>query len=433
MALPTFHRTDSPSAARRTSTFLHTGNYYRAGALVCCLICMGDALAEDQNAFSWKYSGFGTLGAVYSSEREGDFSSSILRTRGAGRSGAWSPDVDSRLGAQIDVEKGNWSGVLQVVSEQGPGGSFAPRVEWANIKYQLTPEFSMRVGRIALPMFLGADSRKVGYTIPWIRTPVEVYGALPLSSSDGVDLNWRWSAGEIGHATQVFFGSSGNDLPNGLRLRAKDINGISHTIERNAVSARVSAASARLDTGIGAELFSTLRAFGTPGNLLADRYGITGKRVNMISAGLNYDPGKWFVSAEWGRTRTDSLLGNGTAAYVGAGMRIGALTPYVGYARVRADMPTTEPGLPLAGMPPQLAAIGAQLNTGINSFLAAIPVQSTCSAGLRWDATPTVALKMQIERVRPRDGSNGTLINTSPNFRSGQAFGVASVALDFVF
>ncbi|WP_313032738.1 hypothetical protein [Massilia alkalitolerans] len=60
----------------------------------------GEAAAADAAAApAWKFSGFGTLGAVYASVRNADFSSTILRANGAGRSEAWSPDVDSRLGA----------------------------------------------------------------------------------------------------------------------------------------------------------------------------------------------------------------------------------------------------------------------------------------------------------------------------------------------
>ena len=381
----------------------------------------------------WKLSGFGTLGAVYSSSRSADFTASVLRAHGAGHTRAWSPDVDSRLGAQLDLDLGDWSGVLQVVSEQRLDGSYTPQLEWANVKYQLTPDLAVRAGRIALPVFLGAESRKVGYTLPWVRTPVEVYGSLPISSSDGLDATWRWSTGPVLHATQVFGGRTNQDLHNGLRIKAEDIVGLSHSIERGAVSARLSAASGRLNTGIGKELFTILRNFGPAGDLLADRYEIRDKRVSMVSIGMSVDPGAWFVTAECGRTRTDSLLGGGTSMYAGAGLRRGALTPYAGYAQVRADVATHDAGLPLDGLPPPLAAVAGQINTGINGFLATIPVQSTWSAGLRWDAATNIALKLQLDRVRPRQGSRGTLINNQPGLRPDRAVHVGSVALDFVF
>jgi len=380
-----------------------------------------------------KLSGFGTVGAVYSSSRSADFTASVLRADGAGHTRAWSPDVDSRLGAQLDLDLGDWSGVLQVISEQRLDGSYAPQVEWANVKYQLTPDLAVRAGRIALPVFLGAESRKVGYTIPWVRTPVEVYGSLPISSSDGLDATWRWSAGSVLHATQVFAGRTDQDLRNGLRIKAGDIVGLSHSIERGAVSARVSASRGRLNTAIGDELFAVLRGFGPAGEALADRYEISDKRVSMVSAGMSYDPGAWFVTFECGRTRTNSLLGGTSSMYVGAGLRRGALTPYAGYAQVRADVPTRDPGLPLDGLPPPLAAAAGQINAALNGFLATIPVQSTWSAGLRWDAATNIALKLQLDRVRPRDGSRGTLINAQPDLRPDRAVHVGSVALDFVF
>ena len=382
---------------------------------------------------AWKLSGFGTLGAVYADTRSADFTASVLRADGAGHTRAWSPDVDSRLGAQLDVNLGAWSGVLQVISEQRLDGSYRPQLEWANVKVQLTPDLAVRAGRIALPVFLGAESRKVGYTIAWVRTPVEVYGSLPISSSDGLDATWRWTTGQALHATQVFAGRTDQDLHNGLRIKADNIIGLSHSIEQGALSVRLSAAGARLNTAIGKELFAVLPAFGPAGDALVARYAIRNKRVSMVSAGMSYDPGAWFVTAEGGRTRTDSLLGGGTSVYVGAGLRHGAFTPYLGYAQVRADVPTRDPGLALDGLPPPLAYAAAQVNAGINDILATIPAQSTWSAGLRWDAATNIALKLQLERVRPRDGTRGALINNQPDFRPDHAVHVGSVALDFVF
>jgi hypothetical protein len=71
------------------------------------------------------------------------------------------------------------SGVLQVLSEQNPDNSYWPHIRWADIKYQFTPEFSARVGRIVLPSFLMSDVRKVGYAFLWVRPPIEVYGLVP--------------------------------------------------------------------------------------------------------------------------------------------------------------------------------------------------------------------------------------------------------------
>jgi len=414
----------------------------RGGVLACGLLAAavsshvraGEGVATVRDpAPAWKFSGFGTLGAVHASTRSADFTSSVLHLNGAGYSERWSPDVDSRLGAQLDLALGHWSGVLQVVSEQDLEGSYRPRVEWANIKYQASPDLALRIGRIALPVFLAADYRKVGYTMAWVRPPVEVYGALPISSSDGVDATWRWGAGATRHATQAFFGRTDTHLYQDVRLQAHRIAGLSHSIEHGALSARLSALSARLSTGIGADLFTALRGFGPQGAGLAERYAIEDKRVTMVSAGISYDPGQWFLSAEAGRSHTHSLLGKTTTVYAGGGYRAGSLTPYLGYAKVRALGATSDPGLDLAGLPAPLRPAAAMLNAGLNTYLSTIPVQSSVSCGLRWDLATDAALKLQYDRARPAGGSRGTLINQQAGFRPGQDVHVASVALDFVF
>ena len=419
-----------------TYPFSLSGSAFLRGSLLACglLSAAGQAAANDAAAAPpWKFSGFGTLGVVHASVRDADFSSTVLRGNGAGRSERWSPDVDSRLGAQVDLTLGRWSGVLQVVSEQNMDGNYRPRVEWANVKYQATPDLALRVGRIALPVFLAADYRKVGYTMPWVRPPVEVYGGLPISSSDGVDATWRWGVGDTRHATQAFFGHTDTRLFDDHRVRAHGIAGLSHSIERGPLSVRLSALTAHLSTPIGAGLFASMRAFGPQGAALADRYAIEHKRVSMIGAGIGYDPGQWFISAEAGHARTNSLLGRTTTMYAGGGYRFASLTPYLGFARVRAHGATQDPGLPLAGLPPRLQATAGVLNAALNSYLGTIPIQTTLSAGLRWDLATDAAIKLQYDRLRPTDGSRGTLINTSASFRSGQTVHAASLALDFVF
>jgi hypothetical protein len=103
------------------------------------------------------------------------------------------------------------------------------------------------------------------------------------------------------------------------------------------------------------------------------------------------------------------------------------------YSASRANMETRVAGVDVSGLPPQQAAMGAQLNAGLNQLLAAIPRQRTVSAGVRWDLYPNYALKLQYDRSTPQQGSTGTFINVQPGFRSGQPITVLSAALDFVF
>ena len=405
----------------------------RACALLLgCSAASHATASHDPESFGWTVSGFGTLGAVYSSHRYADYSATVLKPNGAGATHAVSTDVDSRLGAQLEVHSGNWSAVVQAITEQKLDNSYDPILEWGYIKYQATPDLAIRLGRIALPVFLAADYRKVSYAYTWVRMPVEVYSFIPITNSDGIDLNWRWKTGDFSHATQLFYGKTDVHVTDTATAHARAIAGLSHSVTRGAAHARLSVVTAHLHVDILRELFQGYRQFGPAGVAIAARHEMLGKRVTGTSLGLNYDPGNWFVQGEIGRMKTDSFFGNNTSMYASAGLRHGAFTPYVTYAGVRTST-QPDPGLPLAGLPAPLAAAAAQLTAGLDGLHSAIAEQDTLSAGLRWDVAANASLKVQLDRVKPRGRSVGTQNNIQPGFQQGRAFTIGTVVLDFVF
>src|SRR5271155_5261412 len=85
------------------------------------------AAGDDARASIFSFSGFGTLGVVHSSESEADFTNSLFKPNGAGYTRAWSPDVDSRLGAQVTANvTSQLSAVVQVISEQLYDNTYRP-------------------------------------------------------------------------------------------------------------------------------------------------------------------------------------------------------------------------------------------------------------------------------------------------------------------
>jgi hypothetical protein len=383
---------------------------------------------------AWSLRGFGSVGLAYSHNADADYTASVLKGSGVGYSERWSPNVDSRLGAQLSVKVDRqWSAVLQVISEERLDNTYRPIVEWANVKYQARPDLSLRFGRIALPMFLGADYRKVGYAYTWARTPVEVYGAIPFSNSDGVDASYRWRLGGVKNVSQAFFGRTVVKLPAGGHIDARNLAGFSHTLEYGAFSARASGLTTDLTVDVVRQFFDGLRQFGAQGEALAEHYQVDHKRANAFSVGAVYDPGNWFAMGEIGRMKSRSFVSDTTGTYASAGYRLGYFTPYLSYARAWANTGTGEQGLSLAGMPAPRAASAAALNGYLSWLLSTIPVQRTISVGTRWDFMTDLALKIQFDQVTPLDGSRGTFINVQPGFRSGRSAHIASAVLDFVF
>lgn len=405
--------------------------------LSCCAALAGEPVTVanvDEDAPRWTFGGFGTLGVARSNGDQADFTANYLSPGAVGYSRQWSATVDSRAGVQAGMHfNRGWSAVVQLVVERTLRNGYAPAVEWAYVQYRATPDLSLRAGRITLPLFLAGDYRKAGYALPWVRPPVELYGAIPLSSSDGADLSYRWQTGAANHVTQFFYGRTDIPATPDVRAQAHGLTGVSHTATAGALTLRASVLRADLSVDLARPLFDGLRQFDGQGEALADQYALDPKHAYVATLGFNYDPGRWFAMGEIARMNAHSYLGDKTAAYLSAGYRYRDLTPYVIYAVSRPNVPNSVAGLDLAGQPAQRMAAGAQLNGGLNQLLAAIARQNTVSAGARWDFHAGYALKLQYDRILPQYGSSGTFINVQPGFRAGQPVSLFSAAVDFVF
>src|ERR1700691_1827451 len=297
-----------------------------------------DAVDSGTSPSIFSFSGFGTVGEVHSSQDSADFANSVFQPNGAGYTRSWSPEVDSLIGGQISARiTPQLSAVLQVIAEQNYDGTFRPHVEWANIKYQITPDLSVRIGRVELPTFLFSDTRKVGYTYPWVRPPIEVYSLLPITASDGGGFSYRLNLGDVTNTTQGSYVQSNTPQPNnrGTAL-ARDSANISNTTEYKALPFRVSYQHARLTIVSLDGFLDNFRMFGPQGIAIADKYDADSKPVETEVIGASYDPGHWFVISEWGHARLNSFLGDNTSWYASGGYRFGQFTPYVTYAHESA-------------------------------------------------------------------------------------------------
>jgi hypothetical protein len=418
------------------STHRRLGCFLKAIVLIAPWWCAAArAGADDAGASMFSLSGFGTLGVVHSSEGRADFTSTFLKPNGTGFSHAWSTDVDSRLGGQVIAHAtSQLSAVVQVISEQLYDNSYRPHVEWANVKYEVTPEFNLRVGRTVLPSFMFSDTRKVGYSNPWVRPPVEVYNLVPITNSDGVDASYEFKLGAFGNRLTGTYGKSDPRLPPspGGSAHGRHLWLLSDTVEYGDATVHVAYQSAHLDIPSLNGIFDALRNFGPQGIELANRYDLTDKMARFIGLGAQYDPGQWFALSEWGRTQYHSVLGESTAWYASGGYRWAKLTPYLTYSDVRANSNTSDPGLVLSTLPTYLVAPAIELNAGLNSFLGSITIQKTITLGARWDVLRNLALKLQYDHTRLGPGSPGTLINRQPDYRPGGTVNLISATIDFV-
>ena len=405
----------------------------------CVAAVGGTAWAQDTSLPSVTFSSYGTLGVIHSGEDNADYLVDAYQSNGAGRTREWSAAADTRLGVQMTAKfTPRLSAVVQVLSQQNFESSYRPVVEWANLRYQVSPDLSVRAGRVVLPVFMMTDTRRVGYANPWVRPPAELYSLVPLTSNDGIDATYRRSWGGISNTLQLNFGGSSSDFPNSAGFDAgtakvRDLAAVVDTLEWNFLTLRLNYGTARLTISAQDPFFAAFRQFGPEGVAISERYSVDRRRVNFVGAGAGYDPGKWFLMAEWARFDTSSIVGTKSAWYASGGYRLGKVTPYVTYARIKADSNTSDPGLTLAALPAPLVPTAAFLNAVLNQQLNLLPQQRTASAGVRWDFARNLALKVQYDDVRIDPGSLGMFGNVGPGFEPGSRVRLFSLALDFVY
>jgi opacity protein-like surface antigen len=230
------------------------------------------AAAVDVDMPMFSFGGFGTLGVVHSSEHQADFTASIFKPSGAGYTRSWSASVDSLIAAQVTANfTPRLSAVLQVISEQNYDNTYKPHVEWANIKYQFTPDFSIRVGRSVLPIFLVSDTTKVGYTYPSVRLPLEVYGLLSITNGDVLGMSYRLHVGEWTNTVQANVGSKDSNLVTGGVAEANDAWTISNLSEYGPLTIRISYTGAKVTIASFNPLFDAFRQLGPQGIAIADK------------------------------------------------------------------------------------------------------------------------------------------------------------------
>jgi hypothetical protein len=390
--------------------------------------------AEDGD--STRFNAFGTFGLVHSSEKEADFTRNSLLPSGAGGTHSWSPKVDSVLAGQVS---GNFtsrlSALVQVVVEQRHDDSYDPRLEWANLKYAITPDLDVAAGRIVSPMLMFTDTRRVSYSLPWIRTPQEVYELYPVTSNDGVNLLWRSRFGNATHLLEMAYGKSDTKYSRGDlsgEARASRQLFLRSTLELGPLAASVGYSPSKLSLPAFEPLFDAFREFGPAGEAIADRYSADHRTTRSLGAGVSYDPGPWFLMAEWAQVKIDGVLGSHWGWYASAGWRSGSLTPYATWARTAPSHHRSEPGLDPDTLPPESAAAAVALNAQLNALLANVPEQSTLSFGARWDFTSNLCMKLQYDHIDRARGNTGFLTRFRTGFQPGRSTNLVGVSLSFV-
>ena len=394
-----------------------------SAALAAC----GCAHAGTGDSGNLTISGFGTLGVAKSDTNEAQFAR-YNQAQGVGEDARIGLDTNLGLQASYGFDD-RLSGTVQILSRKNTSPTFTTDLTWAFLKYKVSDELNVRVGRVALPLFMISDYQNVGYANTMMRPPVEMYAQAPIESADGVDFNYQHALGDTNLSAQGVLGVSRGKLylvsTGTVATYRAPVHSLSVTAEHGPLTVRASYLGATMNSNDITPVNALVGTLGSVGfGQLGGDIAVNAKRISFASVGATLDWNNIVLQSEYGRRRARDkvYIPDTNSWYAMAGYRISKVLPY--YTHAEAKGAGSSIVLP-AGFP----ASGALSSVVRGALLAS--EQSADTVGLRWDFAKSVDLKLQLDRVHPHQ-RNGMLIY-GPAAGLQHSVNVAGATLDFVF
>ncbi len=361
------------------------------------LTCAIFALLATQSAQAIQFDGFMTAGASIHDSGSNVYVGS-LGDRGI--TDNLSFETDTRFGLQISSDISDNMSVVAQLLGTGVSGNFNATIEWAYIDYAINDIASIHVGKIKQPVYLVNDYVEVGYAYPWIRPPGEVYYLNnPLNTINGIEALLQFPVGKGTLSFQPYFGSNRDDIPNagGAYFEADNIYGMD--VKYSGKGYTVHASDFHCNRVKTTGQLNNVPA-GPLGNVNINLNGVG--ECNVGAVGFNLDMSNIVVYAEWQkRTTTDELsraFGDQTGWYTTLGYRIGKWLPHLTFASIDGTASTF--GLnngqgAITGSNPQ-GPPNLPPNASLNFPVA---IQTSVTAGLRYEVNDSAALKVEYQLV----------------------------------
>ncbi len=395
------------------------------------------AQAELSPHFSFK--GFGTFAVTGTDTDAIGFRRDTSTARGATKS--WSIPTDSRLGFQLDADfNEDFSATAQWVLRDRSGQFFEQNLDLAFLRWNISPDLYVRFGRVSPDVFMMTDHRNVGYAYPWMRSPHEFYGYIPIYHWDGIDITKKtefdggfltlkvfggYAFTQVNAPNKMLFDQGSAVFSTSLVYEKGDWTGraayshidLNHLSPKNPLEEIIASTPAIDMVWPGVKAFTPLLKF-------------TGTTFNYSALGLKYDDGLWLGQAEASYVDSGNhpFVPNVASGYLSLGRRISSFTMYslLGISKsFQRNFDIPNPRVP----DPQLLILKNELSNTLNNN--GIDEKSV-SLGLRWDFYTNMALKAQWSHYWL--GKNGTQNWVEDPVQSAPSeVNVFSVGMDFVF
>jgi hypothetical protein len=327
---------------------------------------------------AFTYSGFASLvaGKVLSGERQdplNDYACPCFIAdygHGALYGPHWQVKQESKVGLQGTY---TFSPTLSATAQVVGRGNDEIKVglEWLYLSYDLTPNWTLQVGRKRLPIYYYSDFQDVGYAYTWVRPPADLYG-WEISNYNGINVTYRgeWSGWSV----------KSNLLAGREDTKKNEMQRIYYETPQDVTWKRILGG----DLVLNRDWFTTRLTYIQSDVQQWDHD--TGERVTpdpsvdrkaekqkIYGISTNIDIDNWFVRTEYSVFDRSGYSYKSKAFMLGLGARFGDFTPMITKTRYkdRNDYAPDE-----------------------------VQHDSGWSATLRYELTPSTALKVQYDRFK---------------------------------
>ncbi len=343
-----------------------------------------------------------------------------------------STQADSILGLQFALKINEKADATVQLVSKGIS-DYEANTEWAYLSYKINDDLTARAGRFKIPFYMLSNSIDVKFVYPWVRLPVEVY-SLTVSDAEMFDLIYRYNLGHYNFKVQLLAGTSTDQQQISTEKLAVDSQispGLVVEITRGNWLTRLG--YLRGTVNISSPGFDTLDT--QFANLGIDPLGADKSTTTYANIGVIYNNGIYQVLSEaYDLSFEDTLAPASRGGYIALARRFGDWSPFISLATLKTiNDSDRDDALQIINQElPSLAPIAESLFNVLKT------TQDSVSLGVRWDFSPGIALKAQVDRAGNFDNTPGTfaVLNDDqglPTPLTDKQVYVYSITLDSVF
>lgn len=363
------------------------------------------------NSFSkeWDFlsvNGYGSLGLVYQNNKDVLYRSSLQTPKGS--AGDLSFSNYSNLGLQIDAHATkDLTFTLQGILSENNNAEGLFELAWANAKYQVNNNLSVKVGKMRLAAFMDSDILDVAYSYDMVKLP-SMYSNIPFQNYSGIEIQHQLNFDDISLISTLFYGQADSFVYNNYLKKADisltEMKGVMLQLISNNLTLRFAfnKNNLKINKGKSSDEMNQLSALNIPIiNQTLQKYKI--EQIEYLALGGKYEWGNSYFKGEYIKLNTNSFLADMRSWYLNVGYEFENWSPYVLYSKSSSKSAfkgiSIEEEMPLA-----LRGVLNATNQGLQYTYNSSSINSEVSSlGFRYNLTQNSVLKFQYDYLQEKD------------------------------